>query len=58
MVLSVIVTKDGEHISEEMSPDEAFKFVLEHQGQSYEYAMKQGGYSLKLVATKTDETNE
>ena len=48
MTLIVIVTKDGKEISEPMSPDQAFAFVLDHQGQSYEYAMKHGGYSLEI----------
>jgi hypothetical protein len=52
MTLSVIVTKDGKKISEAMSPDKAFAFVLKHQGQSYEYAMKHGGYSLEIQKGK------
>jgi uncharacterized membrane protein len=52
MTLIVVVTKDGEKISEAMSPDEAFAFVLDHQGQSYEYAMKYGGYSLEIQKEK------
>ena len=48
--ITVVVTKDGKEISEPMTPDEAFHFVLDHQGQSYEYAMKSGGYDLKLLS--------
>jgi len=48
MTLSVIVTKDGEKISEPMTPDQAFAWVLDHQSQSYEYAMKYGGYGLEI----------
>lgn len=54
--ITVVVTKDGKEISEPMSPDSAFKFVLDHQGQSYEYAMKVGGYGLNVKSIeKTEE---
>jgi hypothetical protein len=55
MTLIVVVTKDGEEISEAMSPNEAFAFVLDHQGQSYEYAMKHGGYSLEVKGVTEKE---
>lgn len=57
-MINVIVTKDGERISEPMSPNDAFAFVLNHQGQSYEYAMKVGGYGLEYEITTDKEEDE
>lgn len=57
-MISVIVTKDGNRISEPMSPSDAFAFVLKHQGQSYEYAMKVGGYGLEYEITTDTEEDE
>ena len=40
------------------SPSDAFAFVLKHQGQSYEYAMKVGGYGLEYEITTDTEEEE
>lgn len=49
-----VVTKDGKEVSPVLdNGDAAFSWILRHQGQSVEYALRWGGYSVKRVDMAT-----
>lgn len=43
----VKITHDGETVAEVSDANEAFTWLLQHQGQSVDYALKHGGYSIE-----------
>lgn len=58
--MSVIyVKRDGKRVSPALANEnDAFEWVLNHQGQSYTYAMQYGGYSLETVDNVTETATE
>lgn len=48
----VIITHDGETVAEVEDGNAAFRWLLRHQGQSVDYALRWGGYRV------TDEAGQ
>lgn len=49
-----VVTRDGKEVSPVLdNGDAAWTWILRHQGQSVEYALRYGGYSVKRVDLST-----
>lgn len=49
-----VVTRDGVGRSEPMSHNECFAFILRHQGQSVDWAMKYEGWDIQPAKKTVD----
>lgn len=45
------VSQDGDLLATLNTEDEAYQWLLKHQGQSTEYALRYGGYAITAVTT-------
>ncbi len=51
-----VVTQDGSQVSPALaSEDEAWAWLLRHQGQSTDYALRYGGYAISQTDAKEGE---
>ena len=56
---TLIIKQDGElkkKFTGQKSDFEAFKYLLNHQGQSTDWALKYGGWSVEIVNEQTKES--
>lgn len=44
--MSVIIKRDGKQVAEVADSNAAFEWLLKHQGQSVDYAIRHGGYTV------------
>jgi len=44
--MTVIIKRDGKPVAEVEDSNAAFEWLLRHQGQSVDYAIRHGGYSV------------
>ncbi len=54
----MVITRDGKDVSPVVEGSAAFSWLLRHQGQSVEYALRYGGYSARPATPAEIETKE